>query len=110
MFRIVYEIVLRGLSEELDCLSKLYSVLSSRGVCVGSQTMFVCSYGGATVVKVTPHSPKSTQDVQLYRGVVQPLTITIIIEGGGAESVVDSASVVYTLVKGCGLSIRLLSE
>lgn len=110
MFRVAYEAVLRGLPEELECLSNLYRVLSTKGMCIGSQTMFICSYKNSIIIKVTPHSSKYIQGMQLYRDVTQPLTITIVIEGDGAEDIINAATTVYDTVKSCGLSIRLLSE
>lgn len=110
MFRVVYEVMLRGLPEELECLSRLNSILNSKGVCVGSHTMFVCSYRDNVIIKVTPHTLRSTQGVQPYRDVLQPLSISIVIEGNGAGEVIDAANTVHDTLKGCGLSIRLLAD
>ncbi|MCS7111029.1 MAG: hypothetical protein N3D82_01260 [Ignisphaera sp.] len=109
MFRAVYEVVLRGFSEELECLSRLYNALTLRGTCIGSQTMFICSNRNNTVIKVTPHSTRLAQDVQLY-SVAQPLTVAIVVEGSSAVDIIDAASVIYSTVKSCGLSIKLLSD
>ncbi len=110
MFKAVYEVVLRGLSEELECISKLYRTLSTKGICIGSQTMFICSYENSTIIKVTPHTSKYIHATQLYRDITQPLTITITIEGSSANDIIDAATTIYDIVKGCGLQIRLLSE
>lgn len=110
MFKAVYEVVLRGLPEELECISKLYKALSIKGMCIGSQTMFICSYEDNTIIKVTPHTSRYIQGVQLYRDITQPLTITITIEGSNVDNIINAVNIIYDIVKGCGLQIRLLSE
>ncbi|MEM2752838.1 MAG: hypothetical protein QXI94_07110, partial [Sulfolobales archaeon] len=53
VFRVVYDILLKGVPEELTCLTKLGEYLFSRGTCVGTHASFLCSYKEC-VIKVAP--------------------------------------------------------
>ncbi len=106
MFRAVYDLVLRGVPEELACLTRLGEYLFSRGTCVGTHTSFLCSYSGS-VVKVTPHVVRPHYPA--YE-LPQVGSVRIIVESSGQDSLAAVASEVYRRLRECGLTPRLLPE
>jgi len=110
MYRVLYEVILRGIPEELECLSKLNNILSLDGICIGSQTMFICSYRDIAIIKMSPHTSRQSPGAQPYREIVQPISIAISIESSNADGVIKAARIVYEAIKSCGLSIKLIAE
>lgn len=114
MFRVVYEVVLAGAPEELDCISRLGDAIKEAGgECVGSHTMFLCALG-ETLVKVTPHlapregAPYPPPPTQVMRGLTVALSTYLVIEGRDPRAVVEVVSRLYAILRGCGLSVRLV--
>ena len=106
MFRVVYDLLLKGLPEEVSCIARLSEYLSSRGHCVGSQTMFLCSYMDS-LVKLAPQVLKPQYPV--YE-IPQVGTVRLIIESESQRSLVEAASEIYGLLRDCNITLRLLPE
>lgn len=106
MFRVVYDVVLKGLPEEISCLTKLGENLFASGLCVGTHTSFLCSYGEC-LVKVVPQIVKPTQ---ITYELLQAGSVKVVIESTDHKSLVQVASDVYRILKNCGLTLRLLLD
>ncbi|MEM1623836.1 MAG: hypothetical protein QW794_03505 [Thermosphaera sp.] len=106
VFRVVYDVILKGVPEELTCLTKLGEYLFARGTCVGTHTSFLCSYRDC-LIKVAPQVIKPhylTQDL------MQAGAIRVIIESHDHLSLVAVSSEVHRTLKECGIAVRILPE
>lgn len=106
MFRVVYDILLRGTPEELACLTKLGELLSAGGTCVGTHASFLCSYRGC-VIKVVPQLIKPHYPAH---ELTQAGAAKLIIESPDGGSLVAAALDAYRALKECGLALRLTPE
>lgn len=106
MFRVVYDVLLRGMPEELACLTKLGELLFAKGTCVGTHTSFLCSYKGC-VIKMAPQVVKPHYPAH---ELAQVGTIKLIIESSNEDSLVAAALDTYKALKECGLALRLMPE
>lgn len=106
MFRVVYDAPLRGVPEEIACLTKLGEYMFSAGTCVGIHTSFLCSYRGS-IVKVAPHIVKPYHPTH---ELLQVGTVKIVIESSNQDSLVNVAADTYKTLKECGITLRLLPE
>lgn len=106
MFRSVYDLLLKGLPEEVSCIAKLGEYLFSRGLCVGSHTTFLCSYKGS-LVKLAPQVIKPQYPT--YE-VPQVGTIRVVVESESQEALMEVVSDIYKLLRDCGITLRLLPE
>lgn len=106
MFRVVYDVALKGLPEEISCLTKLGEHLSMFGLCVGTHISFLCSYREC-LVKVAPQIVRPTQ---IAYELLQAGSVKIVIESTDHRSLVQVASDVYKMLKDCGLTLRLLLD
>jgi hypothetical protein len=105
VFRVVYELMLRGLPEEVECVGRLWATLSSGGMCVGTHTTFVCSLRGC-LVKLAPQVVRP----QYFQEIPQVGTLRALVEGQDPESLVEVASVVYRTLRECGVLVKLVPE
>lgn len=106
VFRVVYDIVLKGIPEELTCLTKLGEYLFARGTCVGTHTSFLCSYKDC-LIKVAPQVIKPHYLTQDF---VQAGAVKVIIESQDHYSLVTVTSEVHRALKECGVAVRILPE
>lgn len=105
MFRVVYELMLRGLPEEVECVSRLWSALSTGGRCVGTHTTFLCSYGGS-LVKLAPQAVRP----QYLQEIPQVGVLRALVESQDSESLIEVASLVYRTLRECGVLVKLVPE
>ncbi|MCC6016247.1 MAG: hypothetical protein LM582_04285 [Desulfurococcaceae archaeon] len=112
MYRIMFEVYLKGLPTEIECLNKIREILSSSGKCVGSTTAFVCFYR-KSVVKVVPKVEESPRRASVpmfppvYEPIQQAMQLYIVLESEDVENLADVVENLYSLAKGCGLMIKL---
>lgn len=105
VFRVVYELMLRGLPEEIECVGKLWSTLSSGGRCVGTHTIFLCSFKGS-LVKLAPQAIKP----HYIQEIPQVGVLRALVESRDSESLVEVASLVYRTLRECGVVVKLVPE
>lgn len=106
VFRVVYDVVLKGLPEEISCLARLGEQLFASGSCVGTHTSFLCSYRGC-LVKVAPQIVKPAQ---ITYELLQAGSVKVVVESTDHTSLVQVVSDVYRVLKDCGLTLRLLPD
>jgi len=97
--------MLRGLPEEIECVNKLWSTLSSSGRCVGTHTTFLCSLGGS-LVKLAPQTVRP----QYIQEIPQMGVLRVLVESQDSESLVEVASLVYRTLRDCGVLVKLVPE
>lgn len=108
MYRIVYEVNLKGMPSELNCLTKFYENFRNISKCVGSPMNFVCFYKNI-VIKIIPRVSETTRFMPMTHDVfAQTMSISIIIESKSIKYIFEVVDSVYNFVKNCGLIIRLV--
>jgi len=110
LYRIAFEVYLRGLPTEMECLSKIREVLNSLGKCIGSATTFICFYK-KSIVKVIPKFEETSRRMPalppLYEPIQQTLQIVITLESNDVENLAEVTERLHSLVKECSLMIKL---
>lgn len=110
MYKVLFEVYVKGLPSEVECFNKIREVLESIGKCLGSPTAFVCFYKNS-LVKVVPKAEEFQRRVPIpshvYEPVQQILLITIELESDNIENLAEVIEQVYSIAKGCGLAIKL---
>ncbi len=109
MFKVVYEVVIRGLPEEQLCISRVRdSLMSSGSECVGHQLMLLCS-SGEVMIKLTPFTDQRMSiQPQMFREITYP-QLYVVIEGVKAGDVVRIADLIYKGLRECGIALKLLT-
>uniref|UniRef100_A0A7C2ZN46 Uncharacterized protein n=1 Tax=Ignisphaera aggregans TaxID=334771 RepID=A0A7C2ZN46_9CREN len=110
MYRVVFELHIRGLPSEIECLSKLRDYLGSVGMCLGSASAYLCFYSN-TMIKVIPKIERgiSTSSMpSLHEQIQQTVPIALIFEGDIINEMSEIIRQVYTMAKNCGLAIKLV--
>ena len=109
MYRILFEIQIKGLPEELACLNKLREHLNSIGKCLGSAVSYICFIGN-TMAKIMPRTDGATPSHihSLIGPLQQSIPILLLVEGASVKEIASAVELIFEFVKGCGLLIKLV--
>lgn len=109
MYHTLFEVQIRGMPNELECLTKLRDRLAIVGKCLGSSSMYICFYK-STMIKVMPKTEDSSRKTPIppYETLQQMISILFSIESNNTEEMAVIVESVYNVIKNCGLFIRLI--
>ncbi|MEM1541113.1 MAG: hypothetical protein QW101_00515 [Ignisphaera sp.] len=108
MYRIVYEIRLKGMPNEMECLVKLHEVIKDVAVCVGSATTFTCFYKNVVVKLMPKYMDKVRQPSMAYEPLLQTISINLVIESRSVKYIPELVERIYSFAKNCGLALQLV--
>ncbi|MEM4788927.1 MAG: hypothetical protein QXM55_01765 [Ignisphaera sp.] len=112
MHKIIFEIYVKGMPNEVECLNKLREYLENLSKCFGSSTAYACVYKDIlikVIPKVEEAQRRSTALTYVYEPLQQALSIAITVEGDNIYNLVELSEGVYEFAKNCGLMLRLIS-
>ena len=108
LYRIVYEIRLKGIPNEMECLAKLHEAIKNVSTCIGSATTFVCFYKNVLVKLMPKHIDKAYQPSVAYEPLLQTISISLIIESKSVKYIPEIVESIYSFAKNCGLALQLV--
>lgn len=111
LHKLVFEIQIKGMPNEIECLNRLREHMGYTSKCLGSSTAYACFYKDV-IIKVTPRveetAQRGPQHIPLYTPLQQTLSLFLVIEGINVGEIAEVAENVYAFVRNCGLSIRFI--
>lgn len=111
MHKTIFEVYVKGMPNEVECLNKLREYLESLSRCFGSSTAYACVYKDV-LIKVIPKleevQRRTTTLTHIYEPLQQVFSITVTVEGDSVANLAELSEKVYEFAKNCGLMIRLI--
>jgi len=109
--KIMFEVYVKGVPSEVECLNRLHEYLESLSRCFGSSTTYACVYKDIlikVVPKVEEAQKRSTTLTHIFEPLQQVLSIVITLEGESVSNLAEISELIYGFAKNCGLMLKLI--
>lgn len=107
----MFEVYVKGMPSEVECLNKLREYLESLSRCFGSSTTYACVYKDVlikVIPKVEEAQRRSTTLTHIFEPLQQALSIVITLEGDSVGNLAEISEHIYGFARNCGLMLKLI--